>query len=184
MNRKTIYRLTSFFTILTMILASAAAAEGGRVAGFPVAVFLVAHPGQAGERFQGHRAGVEAVAGFGEQLGGGGVVAVAGAALVAGEGDPAFGVHPVAAVAQAQAEVRRAAAVATEQEMKARVHEMRARVVEKEALVPEAMADAFRSGNLGVMDYLRMKNLQADTGMRTSIGGAGESEGDAAGKKK
>ena len=78
-------------------------------------------------------------------------------------------------VAQAQAEVRRAAAVATEQEMKARVHEMRARVVEKEALVPEAMADAFRSGNLGVMDYLRMKNLQSDTGMRTSIGGAGES---------
>ena len=78
-------------------------------------------------------------------------------------------------VAQAQAEVRRAAAVATEQEMKARVHEMRARVVEKEALVPEAMADAFRSGNLGVMDYLRMKNLQSDTGMRASIGGAGES---------
>ena len=87
-------------------------------------------------------------------------------------------------VAQAQAEVRRAAAVATEQEMKARVHEMRARVVEAEAQVPLAMADAFRAGNLGVMDYLRMKNLQADTGMRTSIGGAGESERDAGGGKK
>ncbi len=87
-------------------------------------------------------------------------------------------------VAQAQAEVRRAAAVATEQEMKARVHEMRARVVEAEAQVPLAMADAFRAGNLGVMDYLRMKNLQADTGMRTSIGGAGESGGDAGGGKK
>jgi uncharacterized protein YqfA (UPF0365 family) len=79
-------------------------------------------------------------------------------------------------VAQAQAEVRRAAAVATEQEMKARVHEMRARVVEKESLVPEAMADAFRSGNLGVMDYMKFKNLQSDTGMRTSIGEAGESD--------
>jgi uncharacterized protein YqfA (UPF0365 family) len=87
-------------------------------------------------------------------------------------------------VAQAQAEVRRAAAVATEQEMKARVHEMRARVVEAEAQVPLAMADAFRSGNLGVMDYLRMKNLQADTGMRTSIGGAGEPGDDAGGGKK
>ena len=81
-------------------------------------------------------------------------------------------------VAQAQAEVRRAAAVATEQEMKARVHEMRARVVEAEAQVPLAMADAFRSGNLGVMDYLRMKNLQADTGMRTSIGDSGDSGDD------
>ena len=82
-------------------------------------------------------------------------------------------------VAQAQAEVRRAAAVATEQEMMARVHEMRARVVEAEAQVPLAMADAFRSGNLGVMDYLRMKNVQADTGMRQSIGEAdGTSEGD------
>ena len=86
-------------------------------------------------------------------------------------------------VAQAQAEVRRAAAVATEQEMKARVHEMRARVVEAEAQVPLAMADAFRSGNLGVMDYLRMKNLQADTGMRSSIGGAGDS-GDSGGDQK
>lgn len=72
-------------------------------------------------------------------------------------------------VAQAQAEVRRAAAVATEQEMVARVAEMRARVVEAEAQVPLAMADAFRSGNMGVMDYYRMKNIQADTTMRDSI---------------
>ncbi|MBR90510.1 MAG: hypothetical protein CMO66_04455 [Verrucomicrobiales bacterium] len=86
-------------------------------------------------------------------------------------------------VAQAQAEVRRAAAVATEQEMKARVHEMRARVVEAEAQVPLAMAEAFRNGNLGVMDYLRMKNLQADTGMRTSIGGAGDEAETTSGKE-
>jgi len=76
-------------------------------------------------------------------------------------------------VAQAQAEVRRAAAVATEQEMKARVHEMRARVVEAESLVPQAMAEAFRSGNMGIMDYMRVKNVEADTGMRASIGGTG-----------
>src|SRR5439155_183514 len=67
-------------------------------------------------------------------------------------------------IAQAHAEVRRAAAVALEQEMLARVQEMRARVVEAEAQVPLAMAEAFRSGNLGVMDYYRMKNIQADTG--------------------
>ena len=76
-------------------------------------------------------------------------------------------------IAQAQAEVRRAAAVALEQEMLARVQEMRARVVEAEAQIPLAMAEAFRSGNLGVMDYYRMKNIQADTGMRDSIAGAG-----------
>ncbi len=76
-------------------------------------------------------------------------------------------------VAQAQAEVRRAAAVATEQEMIARVAEMRARVVEAEAQVPMAMAEAFRSGNLGVMDYYKMKNIQSDTGMRDSIAGSG-----------
>jgi uncharacterized protein YqfA (UPF0365 family) len=74
-------------------------------------------------------------------------------------------------IAQAQAEVRRAAAVATEQEMIARVSEMRARVVEAEAQVPMAMAEAFRSGNLGVMDYYKMKNIQADTGMRENIAG-------------
>lgn len=76
-------------------------------------------------------------------------------------------------IAQAQAEVRRAAAVATEQEMIARVAEMRARVVEAEAQVPMAMAEAFRSGNLGIMDYYKMKNVQADTAMRDSIAGGG-----------
>jgi uncharacterized protein YqfA (UPF0365 family) len=73
-------------------------------------------------------------------------------------------------VAQAKAEVRRAAAVAVEQEMRARTQEMRAKVVEAESLVPQAMADAFRSGNLGIMDYVRMKNVQADTTMREAIG--------------
>jgi uncharacterized protein YqfA (UPF0365 family) len=72
-------------------------------------------------------------------------------------------------VAQAKAEVRRAAAVAVEQEMRAKTQEMRAKVVEAEAQVPQAMADAFRSGNLGIMDYVRMKNVEADTSMRSSI---------------
>jgi uncharacterized protein YqfA (UPF0365 family) len=76
-------------------------------------------------------------------------------------------------IAQAQAEVRRAAAVATEQEMVARVSEMRARVVEAEAQIPLAMSEAFRNGNLGIMDYYKMKNVQADTGMRESIATAG-----------
>ena len=75
-------------------------------------------------------------------------------------------------VAQAKAEVRRAAAVAVEQEMRAKTQEMRAKVVEAESLVPQAMADAFRSGNFGIMDYVRMKNVQADTTMREAIGGA------------
>jgi uncharacterized protein YqfA (UPF0365 family) len=70
-------------------------------------------------------------------------------------------------IAQAKAEERRAMAVAQEQEM-------RARVVEAEAEVPRAMAEAFRQGNLGIMDYYRMQNLQADTGMRESIAGPGE----------
>jgi uncharacterized protein YqfA (UPF0365 family) len=74
-------------------------------------------------------------------------------------------------IAQAQAEVRRAAAVATEQEMVARVSEMRARVVEAEAQVPMAMAEAFRSGNLGIMDYARYRNVVADTDMRRAIAG-------------
>ena len=74
-------------------------------------------------------------------------------------------------MAQAQAEIRRAAAVALEQEMKARVQEMNAKVVEAQAQVPLAMADAFRSGHLGVMDYYRMQNIQADSDMRTSIAG-------------
>ncbi len=72
-------------------------------------------------------------------------------------------------IAQAQAEIRRAAAVAVEQEMKARVQEMQAKVVEAQAQVPLAMAEAFRSGRLGVMDYYKMENIQADTGMRKSI---------------
>lgn len=74
-------------------------------------------------------------------------------------------------VAQARAEVRRAAAVAVEQEMVARTQEMRAKVVEAEAQVPMAMAEAFRNGNLGVLDYMRMRNIQADTTMRNSISG-------------
>ncbi len=77
-------------------------------------------------------------------------------------------------VAQAQAEVRRAAAVAQEQEMVARVAEMQAKVVEAEAQVPLAMAEAFRDGNLGIMDYYRMKNLAADTDMRSKIAGSDE----------
>jgi uncharacterized protein YqfA (UPF0365 family) len=81
-------------------------------------------------------------------------------------------------VAQANAEVRRAAAVAAEQEMQARVQEMRAKVVEAEAQVPLAMAEAFRSGNLGVMDYMRLKNIQADTTMRDSIGGGTRDPGE------
>lgn len=72
-------------------------------------------------------------------------------------------------VAQAKAEMRRAAAVATEQEMKARTQEMQAKVVEAEAQVPEAISAAFRNGNLGIMDYMRMKNIQSDTAMRESI---------------
>jgi len=74
-------------------------------------------------------------------------------------------------VAQARAEVRRAAAVAAEQEMTARTQEMRAKVVEAEALVPQAMAEAFRAGNFGIMDYIRMKNVESDTRMRASIAG-------------
>ena len=70
-------------------------------------------------------------------------------------------------IAQAKAEERRAMAVALEQEM-------RARVVEAEAEVPRAMAEAFRSGNMGIMDYYRMKNLQADTAMRDEIAGTGD----------
>ncbi|MFA7005715.1 MAG: flotillin-like protein FloA [Verrucomicrobiia bacterium] len=74
-------------------------------------------------------------------------------------------------MAQADAEVRRAAAVALEAEMKARTQEMQAKVVESEAQVPLAMAEAFREGNLGVMDYYRMRNIQSDTSMRQTIAG-------------
>ena len=74
-------------------------------------------------------------------------------------------------IAQAKAEQRRAMAVAKEQEMKAYTQEMKAKVVEAEAKVPEAMADALRQGNLGVMDYYRMNNINADTQMRKAISG-------------
>lgn len=74
---------------------------------------------------------------------------------------------------QAEAEGRRAMAIANEQEMRARVQEMQAKVVEAQAEVPRAMAQALREGNLGVMDYFRMQNVIADTGMREAIGGAG-----------
>ena len=72
-------------------------------------------------------------------------------------------------IAQARAEERRAMAVALEQEMKAKEQEARAKVVEAEAEVPKAMAEAFRKGHLGIMDYYKMENIQADTGMRDSI---------------
>ncbi|HUI32532.1 MAG: flotillin-like protein FloA [Dysgonamonadaceae bacterium] len=72
-------------------------------------------------------------------------------------------------IAQARAEERRAMAIALEQEMKAKAQEARAKVIEAEAEVPKAMAEAFRAGNMGIMDYYRMKNIQADTEMRDSI---------------
>jgi len=72
-------------------------------------------------------------------------------------------------IAQANAEVRRAAAVAQEQEMAARTQEMRAKVVEAEAEIPMAIAEAFRSGNLGIMDYAKYNNIEADSSMRNSI---------------
>jgi uncharacterized protein YqfA (UPF0365 family) len=73
-------------------------------------------------------------------------------------------------IAQAKAEERRAMAVALEQEMRAKSQEMRAKVIEAEADVPKAMAEALRNGNLGVMDYYRLKNIEADTAMRENIG--------------
>lgn len=76
-------------------------------------------------------------------------------------------------IAQAKAEERRAMAVASEQEMKAKVVEMRSKVVEAEAEVPLAMAEALRDGNIGVMDYMNYKNIQADTSMRDSISKVG-----------
>lgn len=79
-------------------------------------------------------------------------------------------------MAQAQAEIRRAAAVALEQEMLARVQEMQAKVVEAQAQVPLAMAEAFRNGNLGVMDYMRIKNIESDTDMRQSIAKPGDTD--------
>jgi len=76
-------------------------------------------------------------------------------------------------VAEAKAEERRAMAVAVEQEMKAKSQAARAKVIEAEAEIPLAIAEAFRSGNLGLMDYYKLQNLNADTQMRESIAGAG-----------
>lgn len=73
-------------------------------------------------------------------------------------------------IAQAKAEERRAMAVALEQEMNARVVEMKAKVVEAESQVPQAMADALRDGKIGVMDYMNLKNIEADTQMRSGLG--------------
>jgi uncharacterized protein YqfA (UPF0365 family) len=72
-------------------------------------------------------------------------------------------------IAQAKAEEKRAMAVAVEQEMKAKAQEARAKVIEAEVQIPLAMADAFRSGNLGIMDYYKLKNIDADTQMRDAI---------------
>lgn len=83
-------------------------------------------------------------------------------------------------VAEAKAEERRAMAVAVEQEMKAKAQEARAKVIEAEADVPKAMAQAFRDGNLGIMDYYKMDNIQADTEMRESIS---KPKGSGSGKK-
>jgi uncharacterized protein YqfA (UPF0365 family) len=77
-------------------------------------------------------------------------------------------------VAEAKAEERRAMAVAHEQEMKAKAQEARAKVIEAEAEIPKSIAGAFASGHLGVMDYYRMQNVQADTEMRQSISGGGK----------
>jgi len=84
-------------------------------------------------------------------------------------------------IAQAKAEERRALAVAMEQEFKAESQKQRAQVIAAEAQVPLAIADAFRSGNLGVMDFQRYRNLQADTSMRASIAGQTETGGQGSG---
>lgn len=86
-------------------------------------------------------------------------------------------------IAQANAEERRAMAIATEQEMKAHTQEMRAKVVEAEAEVPKAMAEAFRNGRLGIMDYYQMQNIQADTAMRNAISGNGDGSDTKSSKK-
>ncbi len=89
-------------------------------------------------------------------------------------------------IAQAKAEERRAMAVAKEQEMRAEVQEMQAKVVKAEAEVPLAIAEAFRNGNLGVMDYMKYKNIKADTSMREGISqfSGDESEGEFEGDKE
>jgi uncharacterized protein YqfA (UPF0365 family) len=76
-------------------------------------------------------------------------------------------------VARARAEGRRAQAVAAEQEQYARIEESRAKLVDAEAEIPRAMADSFRSGRLGILDYYKLRNIQADTNMRQSIAGTG-----------
>lgn len=81
-------------------------------------------------------------------------------------------------IARAKAEERRASAVAHEQEMRAEVQKQKARVVAAQAEVPLAMAEAFRAGNLGVMDYIQLKNIEADTRMRDSIGGEEDKPGE------
>ena len=78
-------------------------------------------------------------------------------------------------IAQAKAEERRAMAIALEQEMKAKAQEARAKVIEAEAQVPHSIAEAFRAGNLGIMDYYRIKNIESDTNMRESIAGGSPS---------
>ena len=90
-------------------------------------------------------------------------------------------------VAEAKAEERRAMAVAHEQEMKAKAQEARAEVIRAEAEIPKAMAESFRSGNLGIMDYYKMRNIEADTSMRGSIAdstGKPKGGGTIGGKKK
>jgi uncharacterized protein YqfA (UPF0365 family) len=86
-------------------------------------------------------------------------------------------------VAQARAEERRAMAVAHEQEMIAKAQEARANVIQAEAEIPKAIAEAFRSGNLGIMDYYKIKNIQADTSMRDSIAKPPSPKGDKGDKK-
>lgn len=81
-------------------------------------------------------------------------------------------------IAQAKAEERRAMAVALEQEMIAKAQEARAKVIEAEAKIPLAMAEAFKSGNLGIMDYYKFKNIEADTKMRDSIAKPGKGKSD------
>ncbi len=87
-------------------------------------------------------------------------------------------------IAEAKAEERRAMAVAHEQEMKAKAQDARAKVILAEAEVPKAMAEAFRSGNLGIMDYYKMKNIEADTDMRGSIAQSGSSKKGSSSKDK
>ncbi|MDX9908230.1 MAG: flotillin-like protein FloA [Mariniphaga sp.] len=87
-------------------------------------------------------------------------------------------------IAQAKAEERRSMAIALEQEMKARAQEMRAKVIEAEAKVPLAIAEAFKLGNLGVMDYMRYKNIMSDTSMRESIAGEEKKRSDRESQKE